>query len=128
MSRRDAREIAFKLVFEYAFNKRDNKEEFEEYTSALDADDKAYVSEVYFGVVSHYDELEEKISSAIEKFAFDILFKFDLAILLLAAYDIVYMESIPYKVSVDEALNLAEKYSTNKSVKYINGVLAKFAR
>lgn len=128
MSRRDAREIAFKLVFEYAFNKRDNKEEFEEYTSALDADDKAYVSEVYFGVVSHYDELEEKISSAIEKFAFDRLFKVDLAILLLAAYEIVYMESIPYKVSVDEALNLAEKYSTNKSVKYINGVLAKFAR
>ena len=52
----------------------------------------------------------------------------DLAILLLSTYEIFYVDSIPYKVSVDEALNLAEKYSTNKSVKYINGVLAKFAR
>ena len=128
MSRRDAREIAFKLIFEYAFNKRDNREEFEEYTSAISEDDKAYVSEVYFGVVSHYDELEQKISGAIEKFAYERLFKVDLAILLLATYEITFMESVPYKVSVDEALNLAEKYSTNKSVKYINGVLAKFAR
>lgn len=128
MSRRDAREIAFKLVFEYAFNSRENREEFEECTAAIRADDKAYVSEVYFGITSHYDELEEKISGAIEKFAYDRLFKVDKAILLLAVYEIIYVESIPYKVSVDEALNLAEKYSTNKSVKYINGVLAKFAR
>ncbi len=128
MSRRDAREIAFKLIFEYAFNKRENREEFEEYTAGISADDKAYVSEVYFGVVSHGDELEQKISENIEKFSFDRLFKVDLAILLLATYEIVYMEAVPYKVSVDEALNLAEKYSTGKSVKYINGVLAKFAR
>lgn len=128
MSRRDAREIAFKLVFEYAFNKRENREEFEEYSAGMSADDKAYVSEVYFGITSHYDELEEKITAKLEKFAYDRLFRVDQAILLLAAYEIDYIESIPYKVSVDEALNLAEKYSTNKSVKYINGVLAKFAR
>ncbi len=128
MSRRDAREIAFKLIFEFAFNKSENKEAFEEYTAAMDADDKAYVSEVYFGVVSHIDELEENISQTVEKFSYDRLFKVDLAILLLAAYEITYISSIPYKVSVDEALTLAEKYSTNKSVKYINGVLAKFAR
>lgn len=128
MSRRDAREIAFKLVFEYAFNQRVNNEEFEEYTAVLSDDDKAYVSEVYFGVASHSDELEEKISDAIEKFAYERLFKVDRAILLLASYEIFYMDTIPYKVSVDEALTLAEKYSTSKSVKYINGVLAKFAR
>ena len=47
---------------------------------------------------------------------------------MLGLYEILYMESIPYKVSVDEALNLAQKYSTEKSIKYINGVLSKFAR
>ena len=128
MSRRDAREVAFKLAFEFAFNNRENREEFEEYTAGMTADDKAYVSEVYFGITSHYDELQEKISSVVEKFAYDRLFKVDQAILLLAVYEIVFIESIPYKVSVDEALNLAEKYSTSKSVKYINGVLSKFAR
>ena len=128
MSRRDAREIVFKLVFEYTFNKRENIEELEEYTAGVDADDLAYIKEAYFGVASHYDELESKIAEHAEKFAVDRLYKVDLAILLLAVYEISYIDSVPYKVSVDEALNLAKKYSTEKSGKYINGVLAKFAR
>ena len=128
MSRRDARDIAFKLVFEYNFNKRENVEELEEYCASMEADDVAFVKEVYFGVVSHYDELLEQISEHAEKFATDRLFKVDLAILLLAIYEIKYVESVPFKVSVDEALNLAKKYSTEKSAKYINGILAKFAR
>ena len=79
-------------------------------------------------MTSHYDELLEKISGSIEKFALDRLYKVDLAILLLAVYEISYVDSVPFKVSVDEALSLAKKYSTEKSGKYINGVLAKFAR
>ncbi len=128
MSRRDARDVAFKLVFEYTFNERENNEELEVYTVDMEADDVAYIKEVYYGVTSHYEELVSKISEHIEKFAIDRLFKVDLAILLLAVYEITYVESVPYKVSVDEALNLAKKYSTEKSAKYINGVLAKFAR
>lgn len=128
MSRRDARDIAFKLVFEYAFNQRENVEELEEYCAAMEADDVAYVKEIYFGITSHYDELVSKISDNAEKFAVDRLFKVDFAILLLAIYEITYVDSVPFKVSVDEALNLAKKYSTDKSAKYINGVLAKFAR
>ncbi len=128
MSRRDARDIAFKLVFEYNFNKRENNEELEEYCLNMDADDVAYVKEIYFGVSSHYDELIEKVSQHAEKFAMDRIFKVDLAILLLAIYEITYVDSVPFKVSVDEALNLAKKYSTEKSAKYINGILAKFAR
>ena len=128
MSRRDARDIAFKLVFEYGFSKKENNEALEEYTAGMADDDLAYVKEVYFGVTSHYDELSSKISENIEKFALERLYKVDFAILLLAVYEISYVESVPFKVSVDEALNLAKKYSTDKSAKYINGVLAKFAR
>ena len=128
MSRRDARDIAFKLVFEYTFNARENAEELEEYTASMEADDVAFVKEVYFGVTSHYDELISKISEHAEKFAVDRIYKVDLAILLLAIYEITYVDSVPFKVSVDEALNLSKKYSTEKSAKYINGVLAKFAR
>ncbi len=128
MSRRDARDVAFKLVFEYTFNNRENNEELEVYTAGMEADDVAFVKEIYFGVTSHYDELISKISEHIEKFAIDRLFKVDLAILLLAVYEITFVESVPFKVSVDEAITLAKKYSTEKSSKYINGVLAKFAR
>ncbi len=128
MSRRDARDIAFKLVFEYGFSQKENNDALEEYTNGIDSDDVAFVKEVYFGVTSHYEELLEKVSANIEKFALDRLYKVDLAILLLAVYEILYIDSVPFKVSVDEALCLAKKYSTEKSGKYINGVLAKFAR
>lgn len=128
MSRRDARELVFKLVFEYTFNEEKREDLVEEYTSGIDADDKAYVCEAYFGVIAHYDELKLAIKENIEKFDYDRLFKVDLALLLLAIYEIKFMEDIPFKVSTNEVLNLAEKYSTSKSVKYINGVLAKFVR
>ena len=128
MSRRDAREVALKLIFEYVFTKEEKRDLVDEYTSSFDADDSSYVNVVYFGVIGHYDDLVAKISDVIEKFSFDRLYKMDLAIIMLGLYEILYMESIPYKVSVDEALSLAQKYSTEKSVKYINGVLSKFAR
>ena len=128
MSRHDARDIAFKLIFSYTFDKEKNIEAFEEYTISSDADDKAYINEVYYGVIEHYDELMEDIKNSAEKFEINRIYKTDLAIILLALYEIKYISSIPYKVSVDEAVNFAHKYSTDKSGKYINGVLAKFAR
>lgn len=128
MSRRDAREVALKLIFEYIFTGEEKRDLVDEYTANFDADDTSYVNVVYFGVVGHYDDLILKIKDVIEKFSYERLFKMDLALIMLGLYEILYMESIPYKVSVDEALNLAQKYSTEKSIKYINGVLSKFAR
>ena len=128
MSRRDARDIAFKLVFAYTFDNDKNNEALEEYLVDSDADDKAYVTEVYNGVIAHYDELMEDVKSSAEKYDVNRLYKTDLAVVLLALYEIKYMTSIPYKVSVDEAVNMAHKYSTEKSGKYINGILSKFAR
>ena len=128
MSRRDARDIAFKLIFAYTFDNEKNIEALEEYTNGSDADDKAYVSEVYNGVITHYDELMNDVKNNAEKFDVSRLYKIDLAVVLLALYEIKFMPSIPYKVSVDEAVNMAHKYSTAKSGKYINGILSKFAR
>ena len=50
--------------------------------------------------------------------------KTDLAILRLAIYEILYREDIPYKVSVNEAVELAKSFSDNASPSFINGVLA----
>lgn len=128
MSRRDARDIAFKLIFAYTFDNEKNVEALEEYTNGSDADDKAYVTEVYNGVIAHYDELLNDVKNNAEKFDVSRLYKIDLAVVLLALYEIKFMPLIPYKVSVDEAVNMAHKYSTAKSGKYINGILSKFAR
>ncbi len=128
MSRRDARDVAFKLIFSYIFDNEKNVEALEEYTAECDGDDKAYINEVYNGVIAHFDELMDDVKNNAEKFDVNRIFKTDLAAIVLALYEIKYMSSIPYKVSVDEAISLGHKYSTEKSGKYINGILSKFAR
>ena len=128
MSRRDARDAAFKLIFAYIFDEEKNIDALEEYTAESDSDDKAYVSEVYNGVILHYDELMEDVKNNAEKFDVSRIYKIDLAVILLALYEIKFISDIPFKVSVDEAVTLARKYSTEKSGKYINGILSKFAR
>ena len=96
MSRRDARDVAFKLIFAYTFDCEKNVEALEEYTIDSVADDKAYVSEVYNGVILHYDELMEDIKNNAEKFDISRIFKIDLAVILLALYEIKYMIKFIY--------------------------------
>ncbi|MBQ8451442.1 MAG: transcription antitermination factor NusB [Clostridia bacterium] len=128
--RKDARDVAFKMVFEYTFSKEQKEDLINEYEidMNLNDDDKAYIHEVYLGVVSHYDELKELIAKNSDNFDVERIFKVDFALLLLAIYEIKFMEQIPFKVSVNEAIELAKKYSSEKSVTFVNGVLAKFAR
>ena len=131
MSRRNAREIAFKLVFEYMFSHEQKPELIDEYVADFKGvdkdDDTAFVKEVYFGVVSKFDELNSLLAENVQNFELERLFNADRAALLLALYEIKFMSDVPYKVSVDEAIGLVKKYSTEKSSKYVNGVLAKFS-
>ena len=53
--RRNAREIAFKLVFEYTFNNEENRDMLEEHIEGVLPDNVSYINEVYFVVISHYD-------------------------------------------------------------------------
>ena len=127
MSRSLARENVFKLVFEYIFSKEKNVEfmlgiiESEE-----NKNEAGYIQEVYNGVVNHYDEMIEEIKKHSEGFKLDRIFKVDLAILLVSLYEIKFVKSIPNIVSVNEALNLAKRYSTEKSASFINGILKNF--
>lgn len=127
MSRSLARECVFKLVFEYVFNKEKN----DEYLSEILDDDSnksesGYIQEVYNGVINHYEEMLNEIKNVSSSFKLDRIFKVDLAILLVALYEIKYIKSIPNIVSVNEALNLSKIYSTEKSSGFINGILKNF--
>jgi len=123
MSRSNARESVFKLIFEYVFNKEKDVDLFDEIKLEQIAE-QSYITEMYNGIINNYDELCKIIADSSQGFAFDRIYKVDLAILLVALYEIKYMESIPVKVSINEALNLAKTYSTEKSNKFINGILA----
>lgn len=127
MSRSSARESVFKLVFEYMFTKEKDEQMLSEF---LEEDknkaEVGYIEDVYNGVIAHFDELVSDVEKKSESFKIERVFKIDLAILIVALYEIKYIRSIPKKVSVNEALNLSKIYSTEKSSKYINGILSNF--
>lgn len=128
MSRTKARDYAYKLVFEWLFNKERKEESptmnsiFED--SEIDLSDKEYIKKVVGGVESSYDELCDLVRTNSRNFTIDRMFKPDLAAILLAAYEIKYMPDIPPAVSISEVLNLVKLYSTPDSYVFVNGVLA----
>ncbi|MDE6550731.1 MAG: transcription antitermination factor NusB [Clostridia bacterium] len=127
MSRRLARDSAYKLVFEYLFNggqvpsvSYDLLQADVEFSQA----DQDYIKQVYEGVKSHYDELISMISGNTTNFNSIRIFKADLAALLVATYEMKYIHDIPYSVSISEIIDLVKCYSTENSSAFVNGVLA----
>lgn len=124
MSRRTVRENVFKLVYETGICGEVNDLTVQLVTQNSDDDDKAYFDKVFFGIVQNKEALEGIIKKYARAYEFERLYKVDIAILLVAIYEILHCDDIPYKVSANEAVELAKAYSTEKSASYINGVLA----
>ncbi len=129
MSRVLARESAYKLIFEYMFSKEYNEHTFDIFASVNMADeDVAYMQDVYRGVVKKYDQLIDVVKEYAVGYAIDRIYRLDLAALLLAIYEIKYMDDIPVSVSISEAVNLVKRFSTEKSSTFVNGVLSSVAK
>lgn len=126
--RKKARENAFKLIFERLFDDAENSPGYEELLADTDDEDKPYFLEVVGGVRRERAFLTEILGRYSGKFKVDRVYKIDLAILLLAAYEILEMDDIPVKVSVNEAVELCKTYSTDSSPSFVNGVLAAVIR
>ena len=69
-------------------------------------------------------ELLNIVAKYISGYTIDNIFKIDLAILVLAVSELLYYKDTPVKVVVNEAVELAKKYSTEKSASFVNGILA----
>ena len=125
MSRKKSREFAFRLVFEKFFHEPNNDCLDEMEDIVLDDEDKSFVNKLIDGVNEYYDEIIAIVKSNIEGYELERIFKVDLAILVLAIYEIIFLKDTPEKVVINEAVELSKKYSTDKSYSFINGVLAK---
>ena len=128
MNRSAIRENAFKLIYSLEIQKNENTEEqidlFFESNDIKDEEAKKYIKNVILGI----EENKEQILSNIEKnlkedWKLSRISKMDLSILELAIYEIEFSE-IPYKVAINEAVELAKKYGEDKSKNFVNGILA----
>ncbi|MBQ9267090.1 MAG: transcription antitermination factor NusB [Clostridia bacterium] len=133
MSRKLAREVAFKVIFETAFQKDEELEKLanmllkndEEEEKEITEEDNKYIEEITAGVKEKEEELDHYIGEHLKAgWTTERISKVDIAILRLAIYEILYRDDIPYKVSVNEAVELAKTFSEESSPSFINGVLA----
>lgn len=141
MSRRLAREAAIKFLFSIDFNKDGNLEEMleeffeaarerknDEYQDEIGENDIKYAEEVIKGTIDKLQPIDKLIQGNITGWTKDRIVKVDLAVLRLALYEILYRDDIPDSVAINEAIELAKKYSTDESGSFVNGVLGKIVR
>lgn len=125
MSRKVARENVYKLIFEFLFCGAPNDRTKSVLAAGdMDNSDIEYMEKVYFGVIERYTELKQIIAKYSHGFDFERIYKPDLSALLLSLYEIKYMDDIPAAVSINEAVDLVKRYSTDKSNVFVNGILA----
>ncbi len=125
MSRKIAREWLFKLVFELTFQ-RESVQLYDEFLNLPDIseENKTFVTQLYSGIAEHFDELCAELNPMLNGYTIENMFKVDLAILIIALYEIKYYKKTEVKIVANESVELAKKYSTEKSSKFINGVIA----
>lgn len=135
MNRRTAREITLCLLFNFSFNTEEKPEELLElYLNYFpdaengvipeDIRNDSYISKTYFGVTQKITELDSLIENASINWKPERISRVSRSILRLAIYELLYMDGIPSKVSINEAIELAKRFDDDNSFVYINGILA----
>lgn len=127
MKRTEIREITFSILYTIEMQKGLNDEEIAillEENDVKNEKDKKDIQKNIAGVEEHITEINTLISQNLkEKWSIERISKINLSILRLAIYEILYTE-VPFKVAVNEAVELAKKYGDENSKTFINGILA----
>lgn len=132
MNRTEMRENAFKLIYSLEIQKVENVQEqinlYFESNNITDEEAKKYITNAINGIEEHQEEILKDIETNLkEEWKLSRISKMDLTILKLAIYEIKFTD-VPYKVSINEAVELAKKYGEDKSKNFVNGILASIVK
>ena len=131
MNRSAAREETFKLLYSLEIQKENLKEQTEIYLENEEISDekiKEYINSIIEGIENNITEIEKKISENLKKdWKIERISRIDLVLLKLAIYEIIYTET-PYKVVINEVVELAKKYGDDTSPNFVNGILASIVK
>ncbi len=129
MKRREVREITMQMLYQMEITQDFSEEVLERSIGelSLNEQNKKYVKNVYSNLNTNKTVVDEKISAHLKEWTIDRISKVDLSILRLAIVEILYLEDIPNSVAINEAVEVAKKFSDEDSAKYINAVLGKIA-
>lgn len=127
MNRIQQREQAFFMIFQNQFSAIADEDGIANYSEYVEEVGE-YAKQLYNGVIEHKEELDEIISSFSSGWKLKRLPKVNVAILRLAVYEIKYVDDVPNSVAINEAVELAKKYSGKEDASFINGVLGSYTR
>lgn len=128
LGRRESREHAMKLLYQVQIRKDDVDEQIRTYIEEEQIPELAerdYIEDVVRGVTKNQGEIDSILSRHAKGWTISRMPKVDLAIMRLSVYEMHYRKDIPVNVSINEAVELAKKYSGDQSRTFINGVLGK---
>ena len=124
MNRKTARENAFILLFESVFKNDETAEEiFEKATNIRDLECDDFVKKVFFGAYENAAVIDSLIEKKTVGWKMERVSPVSRAILRLATYELMFIDDIPGRVSINEAIELAKKYDDEKTYGFVNGVL-----
>ena len=124
MNRKTARENAFILLFELASKNDETAEEiFEKATDIRELEVDDFVKSVFFGVNENLLVIDECVEKSLVGWKTKRLSFVSKALLRLAVYEMMFIEDIPAKVSINEAIELSKKYDDEKAYMLVNGAL-----
>ncbi|MCI8550162.1 MAG: transcription antitermination factor NusB [Lachnospiraceae bacterium] len=130
MNRRELREHVFRMLFrrEFFALAADFEEQVQMYLeelSPLEEKDRSYMQEKIDAIYASVPELDSKLNEVARGWKTGRMGKVDLTVLRLALYEMRYEASVPEKVAINEAVEIARKYGGDDSPSFVNGVLAK---
>ena len=132
MSRSELREHIFRMLFRVEFVSEEEMKEQEalyfELLEEVSEKDQAYISNKYNAILEKLEEIDNVLNELSTGWKTSRMNRVDLTVLRLATYEIKWDEDVPTSVAINEAVELAKKYSSDSGPAFINGVLAKVAK
>ena len=132
MSRTELREHIFRMLFRIEFNNEEEMKEQEEfYFEELEeatGKDREYILDKYRAIVEKKEEIDTLLNEVTEGWKTSRMNRVDLTILRLATYEVKWDADVPIGVAINEAVELAKKYSSDDGPSFVNGVLGKVAK
>ena len=134
MSMSENRKIAFEIVYSLESQNtkyEDYKENVDIFLETKEVHGKAttkYIKDVVYGTKRHGKQIRKQIEECLsEKWSYDRVSKVNIAILEIAIFEMIFLKT-PYKVAINEAVELAKAYADTKAPSFINGVLASIVK
>jgi transcription antitermination protein NusB len=124
-----ARELALKVLFELESDRGDAERALQYHVteSRADAEVTEFARTLILGVLEHREEIDARLAEASRNWGLDQMAKVERTLLRIAAFEILYLPSVPLKAAINESIELAKTFGGPDSGKFVNGILGRIA-